>query len=138
MYNSLCYLLPESLLFNVNKEFIQRVSNLEALRVIRDKIGLKKYLSLFDAIPINKETDNQGNQMILYKYDEKGTDVILLEVICPSTGRIYHLYPPNQKAKTCFEAKASTFDNKLLSYRHGDIGLFNINEGKITVPFSES
>jgi len=29
---------------------------------------------------MQKETDNQGNEMKLYKYDEKGEKVILLDV----------------------------------------------------------
>jgi hypothetical protein len=101
--------LPEYLYGKIDKAFLQQVDNLECLRSLREKIGLEKYISLFDAKVINEEVDNQGNQMKLYKYDEKGTNVVMLEVICPSTGRMYHLYPPNQKAKTCFEAKASTF-----------------------------
>jgi hypothetical protein len=93
----------------VDKLFLQSVDNLESLRELREKIGLEKYISLFDAKIINEEKDNQGFPMKLYKYDEQGENVLLLEVVCPSTGRLYHLYPPNQKAKTCFEAKASTF-----------------------------
>ena len=93
----------------IDKEFVQRVTNLESLRSLREKIGLERYISLFDAKVINTEVDYQGNEMNLYQYDEKGSKVILLEVVCPSTKRMYHLYPPNQKAKTCFEAKASTF-----------------------------
>ena len=75
--------------------------------------------------------------MKLYKYDEKGTAVILLEVICPSTNRIYHLYPPNQKAKTCSQAKASTFNNQPLAIRHGDVGFVKVGE-QYTTPFSET
>jgi hypothetical protein len=107
--NSLCHNLPHLLYNKIDKEFLQRVTNLESLRSLREKIGLERYISLFDAKVVNEETDRQGNQMKLYKYDEKGSIVILLEVVCPSTKRMYHLYPANQKSKTCFEAKASTF-----------------------------
>jgi hypothetical protein len=73
------------------------------------------------------------------EFDEQGEKVILLEVICPSTNRVYHLYPPNQNAKTCFEAKASTFGNKAIVYRHGDVGLFKVgSDGKMILPFSET
>ena len=137
--NSLCINIPEHRYDKITKEFVQKVDNLENLRILREKIGLEKYISLFDAKIIHEETDNQGNKMKLYKYDEKGEKVIMLEVICPSTDRIYHLYPPNQKAKTCLEAKISTFDNKPLAYRHGDVGLLKVGaKGKITVPFSET
>jgi hypothetical protein len=115
--NSLCVNLPEHLYNEIDKNFLHKVTNLESLRSLREKIGLDKYISLFEAKVINEETDNQGNQMKLYKYDEKGTKVILLEVICPSTKRMYHLYPPNQKAITCFEAKASTFGMTAESFK---------------------
>ena len=75
----------------------------------------------------------------LYKYYEKGESVIVLEVVCPSTQRLYHLYPPNQKAKTCLEAKESTFHDKKLSYRHGDVGLFDSHgDGILTLPLVET
>ena len=137
--NSLCHNIPEHHYNKIDREFLSKVNNLEALRILREKIGLERYIALFDAKIIHEEVDNQGNQMKLYKYDEKGEKVILLEVICPSTSRMYHLYPPNQKAKTCAEAKISTFANKPLSYRHGDVGLFQVDaKGNITVPFSET
>lgn len=107
--NSLCNNIPEHLYNKVDKNFILKVSNLESLRILRDKIGLQKYISLLGAKIINEQTDHQGNQMKLYICEEIKEKSILLEVVCPSTGRVYHLYPPNQKAKTCFEAKASTF-----------------------------
>ena len=107
--NSLCKNLPEHLFDKIDKAFLQEVDNLEALRELREKIGLEKYLSLFDAKIVDEDNDAQGNLMRLFKYDEKGNKVILLECICPSTNRMYHLYPPNQKAKNVFEAKASTF-----------------------------
>jgi hypothetical protein len=136
--NSLSNNLPPKLYNVIDKEFLQRVTNLESLRSLREKIGLEKYISLFNAKVINEEIDYQGNQMKLYKYDEKGTTVILLEVICPSTKRMYHLYPPNQKSKTCTEAKSSTFNNRQLFARHGDVGIFKVDCGKISIPFSET
>jgi hypothetical protein len=110
--NSLCINIPEHLYHIIDKDFINKVDNLESLRSLREKIGLDKYISLLDAKVIHASLDNQGRSMKLYKYDEKGTSVVLLEVICPSTERMYHLYPPNQKSKTCEEAKASTFGEK--------------------------
>ena len=50
---------------------------------------------------------------------------------------MYNLYPPNQKATTCCEAKKSTFGNKLLAVRHGDVGFIKVGE-QFTTPFSES
>ena len=107
--NSLCVNIPSHHYGKIDKDFINKVNNLESLRSLREKIGLDRYIQLLDAKVINTQTDNQGNEMKLYKYDEKGTKVVLLEVVCPSTKRMYHLYPPNQKSVTCMEAKASTF-----------------------------
>jgi hypothetical protein len=135
--NSLCVNLPEHLYNEIDKNFLHKVTNLESLRSLREKIGLDKCISLFDAKVINEETDNQGNKMRLFKYDEKGTKVILLEVICPSTKRVYHLYPPNQRAVTCAEAKQSTFANKPIAIRHGDVAMLKVGEN-YTTPFSES
>lgn len=135
--NSLCYNIPKHLYHVIDKEFISKVDNLESLRILREKIGIDKYIELLDAIVINREIDNQGNEMKLYKYNEKGLEVLLLEVICPSTGRMYHIYPPTQKAKNCFEAKASTFDNKPIAVRHGDVGFVKVGN-KFIIPFSET
>jgi hypothetical protein len=107
--NSLCLNIPEHHYDKITKEFLYNVDNLESLRELREKIGLSKYIELFDAKIIDEDFDHQGNLMRLYKYDEKGTIVKLLEVICPSTDRMYHLYPPDQKSTNCFAAKASTF-----------------------------
>lgn len=135
--NSLCINIPPKHYDKVDKDFILNVNNLESLRLIRDKIGMERYISLLGAKVFNEQTDHQGNQMKLYSYQEVKEKVILLEVVCPSTKRMYHLYPPNQDAKTCFEAKASTFSDKPISYRHGDASLLNINEF-CEFPFSES
>ena len=105
----MCKNLPEHLYHIVDKNFIQAVDNLESLRIIRDKIGLEKYLSLYDAKLIHEEIDASGRPMKLYEYLEQKVKVKILEVVCPSTERLYHLFPPNQSAKTCYEAKASTF-----------------------------
>jgi hypothetical protein len=114
------------------------VDNLESLRSLREKIGLEKYLGLFDSKVIDEQIDHQGHKMRLHRYDEKGTKVILLEVICPSTGRMYHIYPPNQKAKDCFEAKKSTFGDAAITYRHGDVGLASIKDLAIQHPLIET
>ena len=136
--DSICRNLHPSHYKFIDKEFVKEVTNLESLRILRDKIGLQKYLSLFDAKLIAEEKDLQGNLMKLYRYNEKEIQVIILEVICPSTGRMYHLYPPNQNAITCIEAKKSTFENKNLTYRQGDVGLVNLNDLQIAYPLSET
>lgn len=115
--NSLCNNLHEDDYDIVTKGFISKVTNLESLRKIRDKIGMEKYLSLLNAKLINSQIDNQGNEMKLYLCQEIKENSLLLEVKCPSTGRVYHIYPPNQKAKDCNEAKASTFNKKTVNFK---------------------
>jgi len=98
-------------------------NNLEIQRKVREIIGLERYLKILNAKVIHEELDAVGNPMKLYEInDTQNVKTILLEVVCPSTGRIYHMYPPNQEAKTCSEAKESTFSKKI-TYRHGDVGI---------------
>jgi hypothetical protein len=58
-------------------------------------------------------------------------------VVDPSTERVYNIYPPNQKCKNVWEAKASTFSNKPIKYRHGDVALLDVNK-KFEKPLIES
>ena len=110
--NSICRNLPKHLYQKIDAEFVTKIDNLEALRLLREKIGIEKYLSLFDVKLIDEDIDAQGNLMKLYKYNEKGREVLILECACPSTNRVYHLYPPNQLASNVFSAKASTFEKE--------------------------
>jgi hypothetical protein len=55
----------------------------------------------------------------------------------PSTGRKYILYPPNQKSRNVWQAKASTFKNQPIQIRHGDVGLLNLNK-KFSKPIVET
>ena len=136
--NSLCKNLPEKHYDKIDKTFISKVTNLESLRSLREKIGIERYIELLGAKEINAETDLQGNEMKLYKCNEAGESSILLQVLCPSTKRMYHLYPPNQSAKTCMEAKRSTFGDNPIMYRHGDIALVNVNDLLIKHPILET
>jgi hypothetical protein len=135
--NSLCHNLPVHLYDKIDKGFISKVNNLESLRSLREKIGLERYIELLDAKVICEQVDNQGFPMKLYQYKEQDEKVILLEVVCPSTDRVYHLYPPNQKAKDCWEAKKSTFRNQPIKYRHGDAALVEIGKA-FNAPIHES
>lgn len=104
------------------KVLIQNISNLEILREFRQKLGMEKYVEIQSLVQIHSEIDSCGNPMVLYEMSEGDNRHIILEVICPSTYRKYHIYPPNQESKTCSEAKNSTFSKKI-KYRHGDVGL---------------
>ena len=116
--------------------------NAERRRYLFDTLGAKKYYELIGNLKLVDETnDNHGNPMRLYEtiaealIDEaltEQTKIQLLEVICPSTGRIYTLYPPSQHNgiffTTAWEAKADTFDNQKIQYRHGDVGILNLDQ----------
>jgi hypothetical protein len=45
--------------------------------------------------------------MKLMKFKFEGEDVQVLECVCPSTERVYNLYPPNQSSRNVWDAKAS-------------------------------
>ena len=61
-------------------------------------------------------------------FEFEGESIQVLEVTCPSTDRIYNIYPPSQNCNNVWEAKADTFNGEKLSYRHGDVGLVNLEE----------
>ncbi|MBU6431612.1 hypothetical protein KGQ29_04570 [Patescibacteria group bacterium] len=136
--NSLCRNIPNFLYEKIDKTFIKAIDNLESLRLLRDKLGLEKYIDLLGAKVIHSSIDMQGNKMRLFSCNEAGANSLLLEVICPSTKRMYHIYPPDQSATTCEKAKASTFGNKKLSLRQGDVGLMNIKDFVISHPIEET
>ena len=135
--------VPEQLIINpesITKKDILAIENAEIRRCYMEKLGAMKYYNLLSDNQgcklIDSTIDNQGNIMKLWETiindDIINKKVQFLECECPSTGRIYNIYPPNQKSKTCWEAKMSTFSNEKLSYRHGDVGLKIIgkNENK--------
>jgi len=124
----------------ITRDEILKEDNAEKRRCLREIIGAKEY---YDIITdgegmnlIDEDIDNQGFPMKLYQTKSNdsiiGKKVMVLEVTCPSTNRIYNLYPPNQSSKNVWEAKASTFNNESLQFRHGDVGLKNIETNFVT------
>ena len=118
---------PES----ITKEDIVSESNAEMRRILMEILGAKKY---YDALTdgegltlIDEDIDVQGNPMRLYETKKKdelvGKKVQFLEVVDPSTGRVYNIYPPKQNARNVWDAKAQTFSDEKLFVRHGDVGL---------------
>jgi len=124
----------------ITRDEILKEDNAEKRRCLRKIIGAKEY---YDIITdgegmnlIDEDIDNQGFPMKLYQTKSNdsiiGKKVMVLEVTCPSTNRVYNLYPPNQSSKNVWEAKASTFNNESLQFRHGDVGLKNIETNFVT------
>ena len=118
---------------SITGEVIKKESNAERRRVLREILGPSRYFELLGGVvEIDRDTDDQGNEMVLYRSKTKD-DIIdnhiqYLSVICPSTKREYILYPPNQESTNVWQAKASTFQNEQIQVRHGDVGLLNLNK----------
>jgi hypothetical protein len=126
----------------INWEVIHGEVNTERRRCLLEILGTEKYLKLTGGVTlVDADFDAQGNEMKLFisrKRDPFFWEKIqYLEVICPSTGRKYILYPPNQKSRNVWQAKASTFKNQPIQIRHGDVGLLNLNK-KFSKPIVET
>lgn len=131
--------VPEKLIMdseNITKEDILKQDNAEVRRAFREKLGGVRYYDILsDGEGVNlidEDEDAQGFMMRLYetKLEDAviGRNVQFIEVTCPSTKRVYNIYPPNQSSTNVWDAKASTFDNEKLKYRHGDVGLKKVDE----------
>ncbi len=92
-----------------HKVAVSRVRNAEQLRILTERIGEENYLALVAGKMIAECLDGAGNRMRLYDANIAGMQVRLLQVICPSTGRVYYLIPPSMWTDDPIEAKASTF-----------------------------
>jgi hypothetical protein len=120
----------------LSKEEVLSEKNIEKSRCLREIMGAKRYYDLLfeenGLELIDEDMDGQGFPMRLYS--TKNIDPLIenkvqfLEVTCPSTERIYNIYPPSQSCKNVWEAKADTFNKEKLSYRHGDVGLLKVGE----------
>ena len=129
--------VPEKLIMHpdsITKEEIMNVTNAEQKRCYMEKIGAKNYYekAYGGVVEIDTDIDDQGNAMTLYRTKEKD-DVIneylqFIEVICPSTGRVYNIYHPKQDCTNVWQAKASTFSEVKIQLRHGDVGLQKIGQ----------
>ncbi len=122
----------------ITKDDLKNNQNTEIRRCYIEKLGVTKYFKILSQGNglklIDEDIDNQGYPMKLLEFDFEEEKIQVLEVTCPSTERIYNLYPPKQNSKNVWDAKASTFNNEKLTYRHGDVGLKNINkENKIII-----
>ena len=127
---------------SINWEVIHREVNTERRRCLLEILGTEKYLKLTGGVAlVDADFDAQGNEMRLFVSRKRdpffGEKIQYLEVICPSTGRAYILYPPNQKSRNVWQAKASTFKNQPIQIRHGDVGLLNLNK-KFSKPIVET
>jgi hypothetical protein len=118
----------------LNKDDIIQEQNAEMRRVLMEILGAKRYYDILTdgngLTLVDEDTDLQCNMMRLYETTQDdelvGKKVQFLEVVDPSTGRVYNIYPPQQNARNVWDAKAQTFSNEKLFVRHGDVGLTKI------------
>jgi hypothetical protein len=106
----------------INKEDIKKhTENAEQRRAFIEVLGVKRYFDILSngngIRNIDNDIDNQGNKMSLIEFNFEGENIQCLEVRCPSTTRIYNLYPPNQRSKNVWEAKASTFNKSITEFK---------------------
>ncbi len=138
-WNGIC--VSEKLIMTpelITKEDILKETNAEKRRCYMEVLGAKKYYDIIsDGKGLNlldEDIDYQGYPMRLYEttFTDKiaSSKVQFLEVTDPSTDRVYNLYPPSQKCKNVWEAKANTFNDEKLFIRQGDVGF--IKNGTIT------
>lgn len=121
---------------NITKQEILSETNAEKRRCLREILGAKKYYDIISEgkglILIDEDTDHQGFPMRLYETSIKDAlinkKVQFIEVVCPSTERVYNIYPPSQNCKNVWEAKADTFNKEKLWARHGDVGVVMMGE----------
>jgi hypothetical protein len=123
----------------ITKQDIINEKNAEKRRCLKEIIGNEKFIELLEVEIIDEDTDNYGFPVKLFRSKEK--DDLLTDYwyfyfgVCPSTKREYYIsVPPTDNV---WRAKGSTFSNKPIKYRHGDIGLEQV--GKIfNQPIMES
>lgn len=116
---------------SLTKQDIVSTENAELRRCLMEILGAKRYYDILTdgngLELLDEDNDLQGNPMRLYSTknpdDITGNKIQFLEVVDPSTGRVYNIYPPGQNATNVWDAKAQTFDNKNLFVRQGDVGL---------------
>ena len=94
------------------------IENAELKREFIEAMGINRFFSQLKGEVIHQDTDGCGNPRSLIKLKVAGARngyLLAVKVICPTTGRVYHLGVP-QSVKTCQEAVASTFCMKPEEY----------------------
>jgi hypothetical protein len=131
--------VPEKLIMapdSITSEDILKEQNAEVRRCFREKLGAKRYYDILGGGSgvelVDEDTDNQGFPMRLYRTVMPdaiiSSHVQFLEVVCPSTGRVYNIYPPNQNSTNVWDAKASTFNYVMGKYRQGDVMIVEVGK----------
>jgi len=99
---------------SITKKVVTSEKNAEKRRVLREILGATAYFEVLGGVVVlDEDTDNQGYPMRLLETKQPdevtGNKVQFLECICPSTQRMYNIYPPSQRCTNVWAAKADTF-----------------------------
>jgi hypothetical protein len=102
----------------LDARWVLKDKNAELRRMMIEAMGSDRFFSQLETQVLHKDLDIQGNPRTLLKFnisDAQAGYLLAVRVVCPTTGRIYHLgVPPT--VKTCAEAVASTFNLRAKEY----------------------
>lgn len=128
--------VPEQLIMRpetLTKKDLMNVTNAEQRRCYMEKLGAKTFFEILggEVEVTDQQIDSAGNLMKLYTTKEPDSIIRerlqFIEVMCPSTFRVYTLYPPKKNGGGFYDkvtdAKAATFSHEGITLRHGDVGL---------------
>ena len=88
--------------------------NQELRRIMIEAMGADNFFRQLNPVIVHEEIDGLGHPRTVLRIkmpDTKAGYVQAVRVVCPTTGRVYHLGVSPQ-AKTCQEAVAETFGIK--------------------------
>ncbi len=119
---------PETL---IQADLLRYTHNAELTRCAIEILGVSRFHEVaYDGAGLTKvdtDIDGQGYSMTLYSFEFEGETIKMLECTDPSTERQYNISVPDNTVTDVWRAKASTFEYQKIAYRHGDVGLLDIN-----------
>ena len=102
----------------LNAQWVLAEQNAELRRILIECMGADRFFSQLNATQVHSDIDRCGNPRALLRFKLNDAEVGYIQavrVVCPTTGRVYHLgVPPT--VKTCQEAVASTFKMNFKEY----------------------
>jgi hypothetical protein len=114
----------------MSKQDILNEQNAEKRRCLKEILGTNRYVKLLDVNIIDEDIDQYGLPVKLYKTKEKDNlfndHWYFYFGVCPSTKREYFISV--KPTDNVWKAKQETFQNNNLKYRHGDVGIKEINQ----------
>ena len=102
----------------LNAQWVLAEQNAELRRMLIEIMGADRFFAHLNATQIHSDIDGCGNPRALLRFkltDAAAGYLQAVRVVCPTTGRVYHLGVP-PAVKTCQEAVASTFNMRFKEY----------------------